>query len=357
MFRKDCTKIVVVPGIMGSELLLEEDDPSKAIKNRLIWSEDVNVLWQSIALEPEVLSSKNVRAGKVLRYLTGFSIPLFGLAKLPLPKRTPLYGPLFEHLINKYKFQEGENLLEFGYDWRSCNVQSAQLLGQLLRKRTEPEDRVVLIAHSMGGLVCRALLADPAFSDLEPRIAKVIQLGTPVLGSAKAFITLKSQPVLHIIFDTLLKQRQRINPELYHYLRLSLEKFQALFQMLPPGSERIVFDNSGKQYSALHRELWRDDLTPLLKGAEAFHNLISGLTSDKLFALFSTKVPTDGGCVVNDLMRLTGPSSPKVFGDGTVSIASASAQTNMSNLIPCGKITHDMLPSSPKVWGELEKLL
>jgi pimeloyl-ACP methyl ester carboxylesterase len=357
MLRRDCSKVVLVPGIMGSELILEDVDPSKPIKNRLIWSGDVNVLWQSIAEEPEILSSKNVRAGKVLRYLTGFSIPLFGLGKLPLPKRTPLYGPLFEHLVDEYNFQEGESLLEFGYDWRSCNAQSAQLLNEFLLKRTEPEDRVVLIAHSMGGLVCRALLADPAYSHLEPRIAKVIQLGTPVLGSAKAFMTLKSKPELHVIFDTVLKQRHRVNPELYHHLRVSLERFQALFQMLPPGSERIVFDNMGKQYSALHQKLWREELTPLLKGAEAFHTLIRGLASEKLFALYSTKVPTDGGYLVNDLMRLKGPYFPRVLGDGTVSIASASAQTTTDNLIPCGKITHDALPIAPEVWRSLERLL
>ncbi len=355
MLKRDYSKVVVVPGIMGSELLLEEDDPSRAIKKRLIWSGDANVLWQSLAEEPEVLSYKNIRSGRVLRYLTG-SIPLFKW-KLPFPKRTPLYGPLFEHLVEKYHFQEGEDLLEFGYDWRNCNAKSAQLLGEFLLKRTEPDDRVVLIAHSMGGLVCRAFLADPAYAHLEPRIARVIQLGTPVLGAPKAFLTLKSKPELHVIFDTVLKQRHRSNPELYHHLRVSLEKFEALFQMLPPGNQQIIYDDQGNRYSALYEKFWPDELTPLLKGAEAFHTLIGGLASEKLFALYSTKVPTDVGYLITELMRLKGPFFPKVLGDGTVSIASASAQTVRDNLIPCGKIAHDALPSSPEVWRLLEQLL
>lgn len=350
MSRRECSKVVIVPGILGSELLLEDIDSSKAIKRRLIWAEDLNVIWHSLASQPQLLSSTKVTAGKVLRYLSGFPFPLRS-------KKVPVYGPLFEHLSKKYHLQEGIDLLEFGYDWRSCNMKSGQALGEFLLRRSEPGDRLVLIGHSMGGLVCRALLANPEFASLEPRISKVIQLGTPVFGSPKAYFTLKNHPKISAIFDVALRHRHRIHPELYHHLRKSLETFQALFQILPPLSEQIVFDDSGTQYSALNQALWEEELVPLLKGAETFHTLIQGLGSEKLFALYSTKIPTERGYLINEMKRVRSVSAPLVFGDGTVSIASASAATREENRVPFDNVSHDMLPISPEVWKSLENLL
>lgn len=354
MSRRECSKIVIVPGILGSELILEDTDPSKAMKSRLIWGEDLNVIWHSLAVQPNLLTSDKVRAGKLLRYLSGFPFPLNWKNNW---KRVPVYGPLFEHLSKKYNVREGIDLLEFGYDWRSCNVKSGEALGEFLLRRTEPEDRLVLIAHSMGGLVCRALLANPAYSSVEARISKVIQLGTPVLGSPKAYFTLKNQPKVSAIFDAALRNRHRINPELYHYLRTSLETFQSLFQMLPPLSEQIVFDDSGTQYSALNEDLWKKELAPLLKGAEMFHTLIQGVSSEKLFTLYSTKILTERAYLIDEMKRVISPSEPLIYGDGTVSISSAVAATEEQNRVPFENIKHDILPNSPEVWKSLEKLL
>src|SRR6266478_2170257 len=102
MTRRDFSVIVVIPGIMGTELRLQEVGPSKTVEKRVIWGEDLNVIWQSLAEHPQVLSSANIKAGKVLRYLTGFPFPF--------RKRRPLYGPLLEHLEKQYELTDGETL-------------------------------------------------------------------------------------------------------------------------------------------------------------------------------------------------------------------------------------------------------
>jgi pimeloyl-ACP methyl ester carboxylesterase len=333
---------------MGSELRLVETDSSKILRERLIWGGDLNVIWQSLAEQPDVFSSKNIKPGKILRYLTGFPFPL---------RKRPVYGPLLEHLVNHYHFQEGDNLLEFGYDWRACNVKSSKVLAQFLEKRTDEVDRVTLIAHSMGALICRAFLAEPTFAHLHSRIHKVIQLGAPVLGSPKAFFTLKNSPRINALFDVALRKRQKKNPELYHFLHTSLESFQSLFQLLPPTTEQIVFDVAGTQYSALNPALWGSEVGPLLKGAETLHDLLTGLSSDKLFALYSTTIPTERAYLIDARKMVKEISKPLISGDGTVTIASASAATMERNRISFGGINHDTLPTSPEVWRSLEGLL
>lgn len=351
MTIRQCTKVVLVPGIMGSELRLDDIDSFRMPRRRLIWGEDLNVIWQSLAERPEDFSSAKVKPGRILRYLTGFPFPIIRRLKFPV------YGPLLEHLAERYNFREGEDLLEFGYDWRACNIKSSRALAQFLQQKTDESDRVTLIAHSMGGLVCRAFLANREFEYLHPRVHKVITMGAPVLGSPKAFYTLKKAPKIHRLFDYALKKRQKKDLVLYNQLMGALATFQSLYQMLPPTTEQVVFDLSGAHYSALHEDLWASHAGPLLKGAEELHGLLTGLSSDKLFALYSTQVKTEGAYVIDDNKRVKEAFQPYMRGDGTVTIASASAATVADNRISFASISHDSLPTSPEVWRSLEVLL
>lgn len=93
----------------------------------------------------------------------------------------------------------------FSYDWRQDNVQSARKLDQFLRTIREdyndPDLKVDIVAHSMGGLVTRYyarygaadVLDDNDFDVTlagERYIRRVILLGTPNLGSVGAMRTL-----------------------------------------------------------------------------------------------------------------------------------------------------------------------
>jgi pimeloyl-ACP methyl ester carboxylesterase len=89
---------------------------------------------------------------------------------------------------------------EFAYDWRLPVNHNAALLAdfadaRLREWRAHPrcgssaDVRVVIVAHSMGGLVARHLAAIPGAGDL---VRMVVTLGTPFYGAAKAAVLLSS---------------------------------------------------------------------------------------------------------------------------------------------------------------------
>ncbi len=76
-----------------------------------------------------------------------------------------------------------------GYDWRQDNAQSAQTLARTVNraKRHFNADRVILVAHSMGGLVARH------FSKSHPNdVRMLILIGSPSIGAPDVYRLLKS---------------------------------------------------------------------------------------------------------------------------------------------------------------------
>ncbi len=99
------------------------------------------------------------------------------------------YGPLLEFLARTHRVEV------FAYDWRQSVQENAQRLATLLDTalpRAELEEQPVhLVAHSMGGLVVRAMLAQARGGALWQRIKKLansrfLMLGTPNRGSLEA---------------------------------------------------------------------------------------------------------------------------------------------------------------------------
>jgi hypothetical protein len=72
----------------------------------------------------------------------------------------------------------------FPYDWRRDVRDSGARLAAQLRSRHGPH---IIVAHSLGGLVARAALTDPAAS---ASVQRVVQIGTPNKGAAAARLAL-----------------------------------------------------------------------------------------------------------------------------------------------------------------------
>jgi pimeloyl-ACP methyl ester carboxylesterase len=74
------------------------------------------------------------------------------------------YGRIVDWLVDRLHLQPGVDLREFPYDWRQDNRLAATRLRDEAehwlreRRRTYPDARLVLLAHSMGGLVARYYL-------------------------------------------------------------------------------------------------------------------------------------------------------------------------------------------------------
>ncbi|MFF2127953.1 hypothetical protein ACFVW1_21630 [Streptomyces olivochromogenes] len=185
--------VVVVPGIMGSELV-------DATTGRALWGL-ADPRWylsawtsgsslRALALSDEERDGRygRVRPSRLLRF-PAFAPVLAGFAPYTSLSKTA-----------RATVSHPDAVLEFPYDWRLPVAHNARLLAErairhLADWRAHPEQygdqppRLVLIAHSMGGLLARHACQDPAFAD---EVRAVLTLGTPFYGAPKAVLLLAS---------------------------------------------------------------------------------------------------------------------------------------------------------------------
>ncbi|MEM7250986.1 MAG: CHAT domain-containing protein [Pseudomonadota bacterium] len=91
-----------------------------------------------------------------------------------------VYEPLYDYLTDHY------HVIPFGFDWRLPIAASAEQLAKAVQAELKAHDRPVrLIAHSMGGLVSRAMAAFHAetWERMKERGGRLVMLGTPNFGS------------------------------------------------------------------------------------------------------------------------------------------------------------------------------
>lgn len=94
-----------------------------------------------------------------------------------------VYAPLFAH-FEAQGYRRGTDLFPFAFDWRRDITTNANLLlAEIDRIRSVTgAARVDVVAHSQGGLVTRAALADPRSVG---KVRRVATLGTPILGATQ----------------------------------------------------------------------------------------------------------------------------------------------------------------------------
>lgn len=174
--------VIVVPGLMGSALY-------DTVEERTIWGLEPGWYvraWSPIgtALKPLAVTGteREGRAHRVeprsLRF-PAFAPGLGGLAP---------YQRLLQCLRTAVKHPEA--VREFPYDWRLSVAYNAGLLAEKIDRhltwwRAEsgnPGARVVLVGHSMGGLICQHLHTIPGAAD---SVRNVVTLATPFGGAAK----------------------------------------------------------------------------------------------------------------------------------------------------------------------------
>lgn len=143
----DAARVFVVPGIMGSQLGLRRQPP---LPDDILWLDPIDI-------GVGRLSSLHLSAGTPIVPL---GVVLYSYLRLKLNLRASGFAPVL-----------------YDYDWRLGVDQLGAALAE--RIRTEPVDRIMIVAHSMGGLVSRAALTQPGMSNVE----RLVLLGTPNFGS------------------------------------------------------------------------------------------------------------------------------------------------------------------------------
>lgn len=159
---------VLIPGIMGSELRLDGE---------IIWPGPFRSLIFSYALMPQLLDP-NLEATDVIR-------------RYSISKQ---YAAIIDDLHTCGFREDGAppTLFVCPYDWRKTVASAAAALSKLLDKIValyqNEEISIMLIGHSMGGLVARYYLesGDYVQNAAINKIKTLIALGTPHRGAPKA---------------------------------------------------------------------------------------------------------------------------------------------------------------------------
>lgn len=164
--------IIFLPGVAGTRLYHKWYGLDKELWPATYPLHDITKLHMD---ENGVPKTKDVSAGDILMH--GDEL----LSKLS----QPIYGDLLKSiqsikLENGMSYKNGVNLFPWGYDWRLDNSDHLSALDNFLKKNKL--NKVILIAHSMGGLISRAYAVK--YPD---KVETIISIGSPFAGSPKPF--------------------------------------------------------------------------------------------------------------------------------------------------------------------------
>lgn len=100
------------------------------------------------------------------------------------------YSLLTDYLNESLGYEDGDDQLEFGYDFRQDNRESAMRLAAAIDK-WDVKGPITIIAHSMGCLVARCYIE---LLGGRKKVERVVLLGGPHLGTPYAFAMLLKGP-------------------------------------------------------------------------------------------------------------------------------------------------------------------
>lgn len=227
-----CRKIVVVPGILGSEIV--ECTP------RAGRSDDWKKIWPPLAADPDSVGP--------LDHLVDPSSD-DGLPGAPT-RRCAILEPAYDGLLGRlradgYTEQNGK-LHPWGYDWTRSNLDNGKLLKDYINAiagvtKAKPDGDCVVdvICHSMGGLVTRAAIKSGAV------VRRTVYLASPHHGASKAYFALHPEApaplasnwwqrlLINKLWNSYASEVQPKNIDLGAFLASLARQFASVYELLP----------------------------------------------------------------------------------------------------------------------------
>jgi len=169
--------VVFVPGVMGSRLELgdvrwDPDSPMHMLRHWVVASAETTRRQLSLATDGRVMDTADddVPPDRLPR---GWGGVAWGF-----------YGQFLQYLEAQRFGSVTTPVYAVGYDWRQDNRTSgravATRIGEILQEQNAK--RFILVSHSMGGLVTRAMLKQDA--GLAAKAMGVVHIAQPALGAA-----------------------------------------------------------------------------------------------------------------------------------------------------------------------------
>jgi pimeloyl-ACP methyl ester carboxylesterase len=213
--------VVLLPGITGS--VLQKDGRDVWALSAGAFARALKTLGRNIRdleLEQDDPAADDLGDGIRASRLVGDTHLIPGLWKIDG------YGKVAKHLVSELGLTPGENFFEFPYDWRRDNRVHGRRLARESREwlnawRTSSGNekaKLILVGHSMGGLVSRAFLE---LEDGWKSTRMLVTFGTPYRGSLNA---------LGFVANGLSK---RVGPVTLANFTDLIRSFTSVYQLLP----------------------------------------------------------------------------------------------------------------------------
>lgn len=247
--RKGKNPIIVIPGLIGSELINKTTEETVWFSLGRSKDDDLR-----LPISPNIAANKdNLIAGDIIR----------NLKYLKFLPETEIYAKLAGSLVVPGGYEEGkweapsangfqDTYYVFPYDWRRDNVENAQLLiRKIIALKTalkRPDLKFNIVSHSMGGLIARyaARYGDadiPAGNrPLRPtwagakHINKIFLVGTPNEGSFSALDSLING------FSPLSAKGINI-PFVQNVSKFDTFTIPSIYQLLPHSNTARIYDD------------------------------------------------------------------------------------------------------------------
>ena len=343
--------VISIPGILGTTMVKKDSQEEVwPAARKLITSMNDSFL-DSLTLNSDGTVNPDTQIN------TGDIVRSFGLSIGPV-------SPVFSNLIDQLTsdgYAEGASSFVFPYDWRmsvpDTSIRLHDFITDVLNKTGK--SKVVLIAHSMGGLVAQEYEAVYGFGS----VAQNIFIGTPHLGSPKVFKALMYGDDMGIRVGPI----SLLAPAI---IKKISQNMPAVYDLLPSKtyvegdiSHKYVYDSrssSAFDYDAIRQYLIDSGRNPNLFGqAESLHAFVdqqtfSNVPTYNFVGCGATKTITDITLRKNkknedDYMLRYGN------GDDTVPVYSATFP-NTINYYVRGS-SHSELPSESAVVASVSALL
>ena len=289
--------IVIIPGLLGSNL---------RTGNYSAWIPSTD------------------EAGVTLLALTESGSSVYSVNSVDNYGTMSTYQKLYNELKDAY-YNYGYDIIFFDYDWRMNNSYTASLLASQLSGYSE----VVLVAHSMGGLVAAKFLSNSSTNRAKTKA--LITVGTPFLGSAKAIYAMETGKLVKFV-DYIYEETVK---------SVGRNSFAA-YQLLPTTNYRSIigiypFTVAGASYSNCYTSLvntsWGKTSTGSTKvmfsSAADFHSSL-GLGNNHIIYTSGVPVYTIGGTGCSTIAAVNYNSNYTIdditevtYGDDTVLTTSA----------------------------------
>jgi hypothetical protein len=189
VFRMDDV-VVFIPGISGS--VLTKND-------KTVWAPQAGAALRGAFTGLRTIRSLKMEGDDHTLDVLGDGVKATGLCQdlhiVPGLWKIDGYTAMRRNLFQRLNLVEGETYFEMPYDWRRDNRVAARKLQRLSeqvlakRRKTHPKAQLILICHSMGGIIARLFLETlEGWRDTK----RLFTLGTPYSGSLNSLDNLSN---------------------------------------------------------------------------------------------------------------------------------------------------------------------